>query len=107
MVSYNYWTLLSNFNIYLNDDNDFISHKKDDIIIKDHENHLIRKIDINTKTVTTLAGTGSAGSADGVGTKLMVAIQYDTHHPIGQCLVNHCVNDILVIGRNEESNVTE
>ena len=37
-------------------------------------------------------------SADGVGTKLMVAIQHDTHHTIGQCLVNHCVNDILALG---------
>ena len=37
-------------------------------------------------------------SADGVGTKLMVAIQYNTHNTIGQCLVNHCVNDILALG---------
>ena len=37
-------------------------------------------------------------SADGVGTKLMVAIQYNTHNTIGQCLVNHCVDDILAVG---------
>ncbi len=37
-------------------------------------------------------------SADGVGTKLMVAFRTGIHHTVGQCLVNHCVNDILVQG---------
>ena len=37
-------------------------------------------------------------SVDGVGTKLLIASLSDTHDTIGQCLVNHCVNDILVIG---------
>ena len=37
-------------------------------------------------------------SADGVGTKIKVAIEADRHHTIGHCLVNHCVNDILVQG---------
>ena len=37
-------------------------------------------------------------STDGVGTKLMVAIQHNKHNTIGQCLVNHCVNDILALG---------
>jgi len=32
------------------------------------DNHLIRKIVISTGAVTTLAGTGSSGSADGTGT---------------------------------------
>ena len=37
-------------------------------------------------------------SVDGVGTKLLIANLADKHDSIGQCLVNHCVNDILVIG---------
>ena len=37
-------------------------------------------------------------SVDGVGTKLLVASMADKHDTVGQCLVNHCVNDILVIG---------
>ncbi|MEY3701888.1 MAG: hypothetical protein RI891_1180, partial [Gemmatimonadota bacterium] len=37
-------------------------------------------------------------SADGVGTKIKVAIEADRHETIGHCLVNHCVNDILVQG---------
>ena len=37
-------------------------------------------------------------SVDGVGTKLLIAALSAKHDTIGQCLVNHCVNDILVIG---------
>jgi len=37
-------------------------------------------------------------SADGVGTKLKIAFLTDRHNTIGQCLVNHCVNDILAVG---------
>lgn len=37
-------------------------------------------------------------SADGVGTKLKVAHMAGKHNTVGQCLINHCTNDILVQG---------
>jgi len=37
-------------------------------------------------------------STDGVGTKLMIATMMERYNTIGQCLVNHCVNDILTTG---------
>ena len=37
-------------------------------------------------------------SADGVGTKLKLAFLTNCHDTIGQCLVNHCTNDILAVG---------
>ncbi len=37
-------------------------------------------------------------SVDGVGTKLKIAFAMDRHETIGADLVNHCVNDIAVLG---------
>jgi phosphoribosylformylglycinamidine cyclo-ligase len=37
-------------------------------------------------------------SIDGVGTKIKVAVMMNKHDTIGEDLVNHCVNDIAVLG---------
>jgi phosphoribosylformylglycinamidine cyclo-ligase len=37
-------------------------------------------------------------SVDGVGTKLKIAVALNRHDTIGQDLVNHCVNDVAVLG---------
>ncbi len=83
----------------------------------DAGNEAVRRIKLlarQTYTPGVLSGVGSFGglfsldgsvadpvlvaSADGVGTKLKVAFLAGVHDSIGEDLVNHCVNDILVQG---------
>ena len=75
----------------------------------------IKKLAQRTFNENVLSGVGAFGacyalggerlkdlvlisSADGVGTKLHVAFAMGVHDTVGQCLVNHCVNDIAVQG---------
>jgi phosphoribosylformylglycinamidine cyclo-ligase len=47
---------------------------------------------------TLPGGAHLAASADGVGTKIKVAIATGIHRVIGEDIVNHCVNDIATAG---------
>jgi phosphoribosylformylglycinamidine cyclo-ligase len=85
-----------------------------DIAASDEAKERIRKIVTSTFTEGALGSFGGFGgmfrvpsgmsrpvlvsSADGVGTKVRVAIEAGRHSTIGHDLVNHCVNDILVQG---------
>lgn len=42
--------------------------------------------------------TELVASADGVGTKVLVAVRAGVHDTVGEDLVNHCVNDVLAEG---------
>ena len=85
-----------------------------DIDAQDRALEQIKKMVRNTYTDGVLSDQGSFGgmfrlpgglaepvlvaSADGVGTKLKIAFATGRHTTVGQDLVNHCVNDILVQG---------
>jgi phosphoribosylformylglycinamidine cyclo-ligase len=72
---------------------------------------IVRKT-FNPRVLTDIGGFGGlfdarfpemkfpvlVSSTDGVGTKIKVAIESHRHNTVGQDLVNHCVNDILVCG---------
>jgi len=73
----------------------------------------IKQMVASTKTPSVIGNIGAFGglhkvptgkgqilvaSADGVGTKLKIAAMMNKHDTVGQDIVNHCVNDILVQG---------
>ncbi|MEO7501578.1 MAG: phosphoribosylformylglycinamidine cyclo-ligase, partial [Gemmatimonadaceae bacterium] len=85
-----------------------------DISVSNEAKARIAKLVSSTHTSGVVGGFGGFGgmfrapagmrnpvlvsSADGVGTKIRVAIEAGRHSTIGHDLVNHCVNDILTQG---------
>ena len=84
-----------------------------DIEVADDAKARMRALVESTRTRGTLGAFGAFGglhrapegrhpvlvaSADGVGTKIKVAIEAGRHDTVGHDLVNHCVNDILAQG---------
>ena len=84
-----------------------------DIDVKMNAVGSIKQMVASTKTANVIGNIGAFGglhkvptgkdmilvaSTDGVGTKLKVASMMNRHDTVGQDIVNHCVNDILVQG---------
>ena len=70
------------------------------LYVGDTNNHLIRQIVISTGVVTTVAGTGSSGSANGTGTSASFSLPYGittdgTNLYVGDGL-NHQVRQIVI-----------
>jgi phosphoribosylformylglycinamidine cyclo-ligase len=85
-----------------------------DLSAADDAKARIGKLVASTRTALSVGEVGSFGgmlrvpagmrkpvlvmSTDGVGTKVLVAVQAQKLDTVGECLVNHSVNDILVHG---------
>jgi phosphoribosylformylglycinamidine cyclo-ligase len=85
-----------------------------DIAVAEDAKRRLRRLVESTRTAGSRGSFGGFGgmfrvppearrpvlvsSADGVGTKLKLAIEANRHDTVGHDLVNHCVNDILAQG---------